>query len=104
MARALGKGLVVAAVATAAALLISVEAFAFSLVVFDRKAGCGAAGELCDLNAVAAALTGAGFGLATFVGTAVAGCLVAIGSVTGAKIAVGSTFALLFVGHLSLLL
>jgi hypothetical protein len=103
MARALGKGLVVAAVAVAAGALISLEAFAFSLVVFDNKAGCRAADELCDLNAVAAAVTGAGFGLAAFVGTAVAGCLVAVGSARGARIAVGSTFALLFVGHLSLL-
>ena len=103
MARALGKGLLVAAVAAVAAVLISAEAFAFSLVVYDHEAECGPAGELCDLNALAAALTGAGFGLATFVGTAVAGCLGAVGSATGAKIAVGSTFALLFVGHVSLL-
>ncbi len=104
MARAFGKGLAVAAVAAAAGALIAVEAFAFSLIVFDYKAGCRAADELCYLNTVAAAATGAGFGLATFVGTAVAGCLLAVRSMIGAKIAVGSTFALLFVGHLSLLL
>ena len=103
MARALGKGLLIAGVAAAAAVLIAVEAFAFSLVVYDHEAECGPTGARCDLNALAAALTGAGFGLATFVGTAVAGCLVAVGSATGARIAVGSTFALLFVGHLSLL-
>jgi hypothetical protein len=103
MARALAKGLVVAAAAAATSLLVSLEAFAFSLVVFDREAGCRAADELCDLNAVAAAVTGAGFGLAAFIGTAIAGCLLAVGSTTGAKIAAGATFALLFVGHVSLL-
>ena len=103
MVRTLGKGLMIAAVAAAASVLIALETFAFSLVIFNQKAACGAADELCELNAVAAVMTGAGFGLAAFVGVAIAGCLAAVGSVTGAKIAVGSTFALLFVGHVSLL-
>jgi hypothetical protein len=103
MVRTLGKGLAIAAVAAAASVLVALETFAFSLVIFDRKAGCGGADD-CELNAVAAFLTGAGFGLAAFVGTAIAGCLAAVGSLTGAKIAVGSTLALLFVGHVSLLI
>src|SRR5918996_3703463 len=100
MARALGKGFAVAAAAAVASVVFSLEGFAFSLWALDRDAGCRPETELCDLNAIGAALTGAIFGLEALAGTAIAGILLAIGKLNGAMIAVSLLVGLLALEHI----
>jgi hypothetical protein len=104
MVRALGKGFAVAAVAGAAWLLFSLEGFVFSQWAFDRRPVChGSTSEVCAFNVVAASLASAIIGLEALVGTAIAGVLLAVGRLNGARIAACSLVALLALEHIWLL-
>jgi hypothetical protein len=101
MLRALGKGFAVAGVAAVAWLLFSVEGFAYSLWAFDRRPVChGPTAEVCAWNGVGAFLVSAIVGLEALVGTAIAGVLLAVGRLNGAKIAACSLVALLALEHI----
>jgi hypothetical protein len=104
MVRALGKGFAVAAVAGVAWLLFSVEGFMYSLWALDRDPACqGATSEVCEFNLFAAFLVSGLIGLEALVGTAIAGVLLAVGRLDGAKIVACSLVALLALEHIWLL-
>ena len=104
MARALGKGFAVVAVAAAAWVLFSIEGFAFSLWALDRDPACdGAGSERCAFNLLTAFLVSALVGLEALVGTAIAGVLLVLGRLNGARIAASLLVALLALEHVWLL-
>ena len=102
MGRALGKGFAIVAVAAAAWVLFSIEGFAFSLWALDRDPACDAR-EACGFNVVTAFLVSALVGLEALVGTAIAGVLVVLGRLNGARIAASLLVALVALEHVWLL-
>jgi hypothetical protein len=100
MLNAVGKVVLVLGAAFGASIVVTFEAFAYTLWMFERDPSCQAGtDETCAFNFLGAMAVGTVAGLAALVATFVGMLFFVAGRRTEAKMIFGGLVALLAIGH-----